>query len=295
MRDSFVFYRSFYEAISGLSGDSNESKLKLFNSICELALNDEDKTPDLVGMEKPLFILMKPNIESNTRNYNNGKKGGRPKDEKPLDIESKNPPFKINKSNKDKDKDKEEEINKDKDKDKEEEINKDEDFNNDKAKDIYVPKEQSLSLAETKQFCLKHKDIIIPDNIKITKDQIEAIFKDCEKKDIEKILEQLSSKIDDTGKYYKEKLINNIMPLIKKFKENYFKFSNESSFDETDELMEKLKRLELIKVIGTSYYIHDDIAETSYKNKSLDLNSLKDYVYRNKVDIEIFLEEENLK
>lgn len=74
MRDSFVFYRSFFEAAETLK---KSDKLKLFEAICEYALNDEEVA--LAGAPDGMFKLLKPQIDSNNRKYENGRKGGRPK------------------------------------------------------------------------------------------------------------------------------------------------------------------------------------------------------------------------
>ena len=63
-RDSFIFYRSFYEAIKDLPIDE---KAKVFDAICELSLNFEEV--ELMGISKSLFILIKPQIEAN-RGFN---------------------------------------------------------------------------------------------------------------------------------------------------------------------------------------------------------------------------------
>ena len=73
-RDSFIFYRSFYEASLPLN---KEQKADLFTAICELALNQNvTKTEPLVNA---LLTLIKPNIDANNIRYANGMKGGRPK------------------------------------------------------------------------------------------------------------------------------------------------------------------------------------------------------------------------
>ena len=74
MKDSFIFYRSFYEAIKDLN---NKDQLNLFLAICELSLNEEDTEID--GIANTIFKLMKPQILANNRRYENGKKGGAPK------------------------------------------------------------------------------------------------------------------------------------------------------------------------------------------------------------------------
>lgn len=72
-RDSFIFYRSYYEAMSGLK---DKDKLQLFNAISELSLNENEVK--LSGICKNIFTAIKPQIIANSERYENGKKGGRP-------------------------------------------------------------------------------------------------------------------------------------------------------------------------------------------------------------------------
>ena len=74
MRDSFIFYRSFFEAAETLK---TRDKLKLFEAVCHYALNDEEI--ELTGAPDGMFKLLKPQLDANTRKYENGCKGGRPK------------------------------------------------------------------------------------------------------------------------------------------------------------------------------------------------------------------------
>ena len=74
MRDSFVFYRSFYDSISCLS---KEQKADLLDAIAKYALDGE--LIEMEGTIRALFICMKPQIDANTRRYENGRKGGKPK------------------------------------------------------------------------------------------------------------------------------------------------------------------------------------------------------------------------
>ena len=93
-RDSFVFYKSFYEAIKNIP---EEEQLKLYNAICEYSLFDIiPNLPD--GIAKAMFILMKPNIDNANARYKasveNGKRGGRPRkkqDENNLDKTQQKP------------------------------------------------------------------------------------------------------------------------------------------------------------------------------------------------------------
>ncbi len=75
-RDSFIFYRSYYEAMNGLK---DKDKLQLFNAISELSLNENETK--LTGVCKNIFTAIKPQIVANSERYENGKRGGRPKKE----------------------------------------------------------------------------------------------------------------------------------------------------------------------------------------------------------------------
>ena len=89
MRDSFIFYRSFFESFDGLS---KKDKLLLFDAICNYALNDIE--PELNGVPLSMFKLLKPQLDANTRRYENGCKGGRPKktEEKPKENQNETKP-----------------------------------------------------------------------------------------------------------------------------------------------------------------------------------------------------------
>lgn len=81
-RDSFVFYRSYYEAIQGFN---KESQCKIYNAIIRYALYGDDPQKDVNPNTKldanlmAIFILIKPNIDNANNRYNasvsNGKKG----------------------------------------------------------------------------------------------------------------------------------------------------------------------------------------------------------------------------
>lgn len=76
-RESFVFYKSFWEAINQLDPEDQLISLK---AICEKALYN--KTPDLKGFNKALFIAFSPQIEANIRRREISQKGGAPKGNK---------------------------------------------------------------------------------------------------------------------------------------------------------------------------------------------------------------------
>lgn len=73
MKESFVFYRSFYEAIKDLK---TKDKLLVYEAICELSLNQKELK--LTGMSATIFKLIRPQILANYERYENGKKGGAP-------------------------------------------------------------------------------------------------------------------------------------------------------------------------------------------------------------------------
>ena len=78
MRDSFIFYRSFFETFEKLP---REERLDLFEAVCSYALNDSDPA-EMSGVGDAIFTLLKPQLDANTRKYENGLKGGRPSGDK---------------------------------------------------------------------------------------------------------------------------------------------------------------------------------------------------------------------
>lgn len=73
-RESFIFYKSFYEAIKDVE---DKEKIQIYEAICKYSLY-EDET-ELTGITKTLFTLIKPQLKANTKRFQDGKKGGRPK------------------------------------------------------------------------------------------------------------------------------------------------------------------------------------------------------------------------
>lgn len=71
-KDSFVFYRSFQDAIDGL--DESE-QLLIYRAIANYAL--DKKEPNLEGFAKVVFTLIRPQIDANWRKHENGKKGAK--------------------------------------------------------------------------------------------------------------------------------------------------------------------------------------------------------------------------
>jgi len=73
-KESFIFYRSFYEALTGMS---KEKQADCLMAIANYALNGEE--PELTPEVRLFFTLVKPQIDANNQRFLNGKKGGRPK------------------------------------------------------------------------------------------------------------------------------------------------------------------------------------------------------------------------
>lgn len=77
--DSFVIYRSFHEALKDLDREQYGNVMFAIN---EYALNQIE--PELSGVEKMAFTLIKPQLDANIKKQSNGKYGtlgGRPKKE----------------------------------------------------------------------------------------------------------------------------------------------------------------------------------------------------------------------
>lgn len=68
-RDSFIFYKSFYESIKEIP---EEEQLKVYKAISEYALYQNEI--ELSGISKAIFTLIKPQIDANYQKFLNGKK-----------------------------------------------------------------------------------------------------------------------------------------------------------------------------------------------------------------------------
>ena len=76
-KDSFVFYRSFFEALQDMG---KEEQADCLMTLCDYALNGEEATRKPPTPMAGMFLkLVKPQIDANNRRYENGQKGGRPK------------------------------------------------------------------------------------------------------------------------------------------------------------------------------------------------------------------------
>lgn len=74
VRDGFVFYKSFLEAVKDLD---DETKLECLVAIIEYGLYGIER--ELSGIPAIVFKLVKPQIDANNKRFTDGKKGGRPK------------------------------------------------------------------------------------------------------------------------------------------------------------------------------------------------------------------------
>lgn len=77
MRDSFIFYRSFYEAIKDLPRDIQG---EIYTAIMEYSLYGNE-AENLKPVARSIFTLIKPQIDVNNKRFDNGCKGGRPKND----------------------------------------------------------------------------------------------------------------------------------------------------------------------------------------------------------------------
>ena len=69
--DGFIFYASFFEAISELE---EADQLAVYNAVCQYGLFGIE--PECSGTVKAMFRLIKPQIDANTKRREAGKKGG---------------------------------------------------------------------------------------------------------------------------------------------------------------------------------------------------------------------------
>ena len=72
MRDSFIFYKSFVDALNNLD---DETRLQCYDAISKYAITGEE--PDVHGVALSIFSLIKPQLDANNKRYENGRKGGK--------------------------------------------------------------------------------------------------------------------------------------------------------------------------------------------------------------------------
>lgn len=102
-RDSFVFYRSFYEAIQDIP---KKHQVAIYSAIFSYAFDGEE--PTLCGVSNAIWKAIRPQLDASAKRYDNAKKGaeygklgGRPKktdeNKKPLKgYENKTPNVNVN-------------------------------------------------------------------------------------------------------------------------------------------------------------------------------------------------------
>lgn len=73
MEESFVFYGSFYEA---LTEQPESVRVKVYDAICLYALTGME--PQLSGAAKSIFVMARPQLDANKKRRKNGERGGRP-------------------------------------------------------------------------------------------------------------------------------------------------------------------------------------------------------------------------
>ena len=72
MRDSFIFYRSWYEAIQSFPA---EVQGEIYTAIFEYSLNGNE-THDMGKIASAMWTLIRPQVDANRARYENGCKGG---------------------------------------------------------------------------------------------------------------------------------------------------------------------------------------------------------------------------
>ncbi len=76
-RQWFIFYNSFYEALSDLP---DQNQLELYRAIAEYSFTFNEPT-NLTGVSKTIWKLIKPQLDANNKRFQDWKRGGRPKKE----------------------------------------------------------------------------------------------------------------------------------------------------------------------------------------------------------------------
>ena len=96
MKESFVFYQSFAEAMEELTDEQCGKVSRIIYNYALYGIEPEN----ISGIEKIVFSLVKPQIDANNKRYIDGKKGGRPLTKKTSGFENKKPVVLKNDENK---------------------------------------------------------------------------------------------------------------------------------------------------------------------------------------------------
>lgn len=147
MRDSFVFYSSYADAISMI--EEPASQMNVLKAIWDYAFREKDpEEGSLNKIETIIFSMARPTIEASKRNYENGLKGGRPR-KTPLKT-----PLKTTLKTNDNDNDNDNVNLNDNEKDT---VNDNEKENINKNNNNYIP-----ALSEIESFCTSNNLIVNP-------------------------------------------------------------------------------------------------------------------------------------
>lgn len=85
--NNFTFYNNYFEIVRYLK---NEDRLSMYDAIFNYMF--EDKEPNFEGIKKGIWVNIKMPLDNSKTNYNNGKKGGRPKSESKTEEKPKQNP-----------------------------------------------------------------------------------------------------------------------------------------------------------------------------------------------------------
>lgn len=95
MRDSIIFYRSFYESVEGMSPIV---KAEVYDAIFKYAL--DFKEPEFTdNVAKALFTLIKPQLDANIKRFENGKKPKTKRNESKTEAKDKQKESKVEANN----------------------------------------------------------------------------------------------------------------------------------------------------------------------------------------------------
>jgi hypothetical protein len=95
MRDSIIFYRSFYESVEGMS---SIVKAEVYDAIFKYAL--DFKEPEFTdNVAKALFTLIKPQLDANIKRFENGKKPKTKRNESKTEAKDKQKESKVEANN----------------------------------------------------------------------------------------------------------------------------------------------------------------------------------------------------
>lgn len=106
-REWFIFYNSFWKAIKELP---KENQLEIYNAIAEYSFTLQE--PELVGLSKTIWILIKPQLEANNRRYINWTKPKIKQEKSKQEANEKQEKSKREGKEKEKEKEKDKEIKK---------------------------------------------------------------------------------------------------------------------------------------------------------------------------------------